>query len=262
MFVIEHLKRFRACFPSPPAFASGAKKEGKNPAAWFNSVDQTELGSTINSLPPSVNRTSLLAMAADNSVGTAELCISIFAWGGMRGNHRDLLFSRPLAPWVAIADQVRRNQLSRAGAYNSFANLRTTGSGNPIAGMGPAYFTKLLYFLAPGTPESPKGYIMDQWLGCSVNLLPGRQVVKLDQNVKWQIKNGQAKQVVDSIVSNVNSGYDYEEFCQIVEALSGKMGASWTPELTERALIADGGKSAHPWRAYVKDQRLKQLSFG
>jgi hypothetical protein len=261
MFIIEHLERFRACFPSPLTFPSGTKQEGKSPAVWFNGVDRTKLGSTVGALPPKVNRTTLLAMAADDGVGTAELCISIFAWGGMRGNHRDLLFSRPLDPWVAIAEQVRRNQLSRAGAYDSFSNLRTSGNDNPIAGMGPAYFTKLLYFLAPGTSESPKGYIMDQWLGCSVNLLTGRQIVKLDQNLKWQIRDGQAKQVVDSIVSNVNSGQDYEEFCQIVEALSRKMGTSWTPELTERALIADGGKSAHPWRTYVKDQRLKQLTF-
>jgi hypothetical protein len=261
MFVSEHFARFKGCFPSPLAFVDGAKQEGKSPAAWFNNVDRTKLGSAVGALPIAVNRTSLLAMAADSGIGTAELCISIFAWGGMRGNHRDLLFARPLGPWIAIADHVRRNQLSRSRAYDSFAGLRANGDGNPIAGMGPAYFTKLLYFLAPGTPESPKGYIMDQWLGCSVNLLTGRQIVKLDQQVKWQVKDGEAKQVVDSIVSNVNSSQDYEEFCQIVEALSLRMGEPWTPELTERALIADGGKSAHPWRTYVKEQRLKHFSF-
>jgi hypothetical protein len=259
VFVIEHFARFVALFPSPLTFVDGARQEGKSPAAWFNKVDRTKLGSTIGALPLAVNRTSLLAMAADSSIGTAELCISIFAWGGMRGNHRDLLFARPIAPWVAIVDQVRRNELKRSEAYDTFAKLRTNGDGNPIAGMGPAYFTKLLYFLAPGTPESPKGYIMDQWLGCSVNLLTGKQIVKLDQQVKWQIKDGKAEQVADSIVSNVNSGQDYETFCQIVEALSTKMGAPWTAELIERALIADGGKSAHPWRAYVKQQRLKHF---
>lgn len=261
MFVIEHFARFVALFPSPPSFVEGTKQEGKSPAAWFNKLDRTKLGSTIGALPLAVNRNSLLAMAADSGIGTAELCISIFAWGGMRGNHRDLLFARPIAPWVAIADRVRRNQLSRSEAYDTFAKLRTNGDGNPIAGMGPAYFTKLLYFLAPGTPESPKGYIMDQWLGCSVNLLTGKQIVKLDQQVKWQIRDGRAEQVVDSIVSNVNSGQDYEKFCQIVEAVSVKLGASWTPELTERALIADGGKSAHPWRTYVKKQRLEHFSY-
>lgn len=261
MFVTEHLKKFRTCFPSPLAFASGTEQEGRSPSAWFQSVDQTKLGSTIGALRPTVNRTSLLDMASDRGVGTAELCISIFAWGGMRGNHRDLLFGRPLEPWIAVADQVRRNQLSRSEAYDSFAALRSNGSGNPIAGMGPAYFTKLLYFLAPGTPECPKGYIMDQWLGCSVNLLTGKQIVKLDQQVKWQVKDGRAKQVIDSIVSNVNSGQDYEAFCLIVEALSLRMGESWSPELTERALIADGGNSAHPWRTYVKEQRFRHFSF-
>lgn len=262
MFVTDHLARFRVCFPSPIPFALGAKQEGKSPAAWFADVDRTALGLVIGTLPLAVNRAGLLAMAADTRISTAELCISIFAWGGMRGNHRDLLFARPLAPWLTIADQVRHNQLSRSAAYDAFARLRLNGDRNPIAGMGPAYFTKLLYFLAPGTLEFRKGYIMDQWLGCSVNLLTGRQIVKLDHHIKWQVKHGRAMQVVDSIVSDVNSGRDYEEFCQIVEALSLEMGASWTPELTERALIADGGRSAHPWRTYVRDQRLKSFSFG
>lgn len=261
MFDAEHFARFRECFPSPIAFASGTRQEGKSPAAWFKSIDRAKIGLTIGTLPLAVNRTSLLAMAMDHSIGTAELCISILAWGGMRGNHRDLLFERPTHPWVTIADEVRRNQLNRSKAYDAFATLRTNGKSNPVAGMGPAYFTKLLYFLAPGTLESPKGYIMDQWLGCSVNLLTRRQVVKLDHHVRWQLTNGRARQAVDSIVSDVNSGHDYEEFCRAVEALSVRMGASWTPELTERALIADGGKSPHPWRAHVRDERLKQLSF-
>ncbi len=225
-------------------------------------LDVAPLGSKVGTLPRAVNRTSLLAMAADSGARTVELCISILAWGGMRGNHRDLLFARPLAPWIAIADQVRCNQLHRSKAYDSFAKLKANGDSDPIAGMGPAYFTKLLYFLAPGTAESPKGYIMDQWLGCSINLLTGKNVVKLDQQLKWQMHGDRARQVVDAIVSNVNSGADYEEFCQTVEALSARMGPPWTPELTERALISDGGRSAHPWRTYVKDQRLKQLSFG
>jgi len=254
MFITNHLAKFQSCYASPPVFVTGDEREGKSPAVWFKDVDQGKLGAKIGDLPLSVNRTSLLAMAADCNVGTAELCISIFAWGGMRGSHRNLLFSRPLAPWLEIADQVRENKLSRSKAYDSFAKLRSDGRDNPIAGMGPAYFTKLLYFLAPGVPGSPKGYIMDQWLGCSVNLLTGRQVVKLDHHIKWKTTQDR---VVDSVVSNVNVGRDYEMFCRTVEELSSLMGASWTPELTERALIADGGRSPHPWRDYVVKQRLE-----
>jgi hypothetical protein len=31
MFVVDHLAKFEACFPSPPAFTSGAKEKGKVP---------------------------------------------------------------------------------------------------------------------------------------------------------------------------------------------------------------------------------------
>lgn len=228
MFIANHLAKFGKFFPFPPVFATGDNQEGRSPAAWFVDIDRKKLGVRIGHLPESVNRNSLLAMAADRGVGTAELCISIFAWGGMRGSHRDLLFARPLGPWLTVADWVRDDKLSRAEAYDLFAKLRKNGRDNPIAGMGPAYFTKLLYFLAPGVPHAPKGYIMDQWLGCSVNLLTGREVVKLDQNITWRIKKGQAERAVNSIVSNVNTGRDYETFCQSVEELSGRMGASWT----------------------------------
>jgi hypothetical protein len=257
-FIADHLAAFENCYPSPPVFATD-EPEGRGPAAWFKGVDQKMLGAKIGCLPASVNRRSLVAMAADRRQGTPELCISIFAWGGMRGNHRDLLFGRPLAPWITVADLVRDNRVSRAKAYDLFAKLRQNGSDNPIAGMGPAYFTKLLYFLAPDVPDAPKGYIMDQWLGCSVNLLTGREVVKLDQHIVWRTREGQAKRVVDSTVSNVNTGLDYEAFCQAVEQLSSHMGESWSPELTERALISDGGRNPHRWRDYVVKQRVKAL---
>jgi hypothetical protein len=261
MFVIDHFMEFGRCFPSPLPFVAGDEREGHGPEGWFKRVNRSKLDLPIGQLPVSVNRASLLAMAADHRVGTAELCISIFAWGGMHGKNRDYLFGCPMAPWVAIAEQVRDDKLSRSEAYDSFATLRNNGKGSAIAGMGPAYFTKLLYFLAPGLPGFSKGYIMDQWLGCSINLLTGREIVKLDQHVTWKIKKGQAERSVDSYVSNVNCGQDYDAFCRAVEALSAKLGEAWTPELTERALIADGGKVKHPWRGYVIKERLKLFSF-
>jgi hypothetical protein len=88
-------------------------------------VDRTKLDVKIGDLAKFVNRKSLLAMAADRSFGTVELCISIFAWGGMHGQNRKHLFERPLAPWVGIANQVRDGMLSRSEAYDSFARLPT-----------------------------------------------------------------------------------------------------------------------------------------
>ncbi len=259
MFVIRHLEKFKACFRAPPTLALGDTQEGRSPKAWFRNVDSTRFNVAIVDLPAAVNRQKLLAMASDRTVRTLDLCVSIFAWGGMHGANRKRLFEQPLDPWITLADQVRDNKLRRAEAYDAFAGLRTRGKASAIAGMGPAYFTKLLYFLSPGSPMGTKGYIMDQWLGCSVNLLTAKQVVKLDHNLKWEKKKNATRLRIDSIVSAINTGDDYEKFCLAVEALSSEMGASWTPELTERALIADGGRSPHPWRDHVVKQR--QISF-
>jgi hypothetical protein len=261
MFVSEHLSEFKSCYPSPPSFAAPEENEGRSPERWFQDVDRKKLSVKVGSLPSSTNRLALLAMAADRGIGTVELCISILAWGGMHGKNRDRLFVRPLDPWISLADRIRNDELSRSESYDAFARLRSH-SDDALAGMGPAYFTKLIYFLAPAaSSRAAKGYIMDQWLGCSVNLLAGRQLVKLDQHLTWQVKQGQPVQRADSFVSDLNTGRDYETFCQSVEALSAEMGTPWTPELTERALIADGGRTPHSWRAYVVRQRLAAMKI-
>jgi len=86
-------------------------------------------------------------MAANPTVQTLELCISIFTWGGMQAGHARRLFNNSVEPWVLIADQIRNRRLSRAQAYAAFAKLRTIK--NAMSGLGPAYFTKLIYFLSP-----------------------------------------------------------------------------------------------------------------
>lgn len=262
MFDPDHLAQFKHCHSKPIPVASGNKKEG-DPRSWFKNVDTTKLGMAVGSLSDSVNRQSLIHMASNPGVGTLDLCINVLAWGRMRGANRNRLFEQPVQPWITVADQVRNGLLNRAQGYDAFSNLRS--GGKDMVGLGPAYFTKLLYFLAPATPSASKGYIMDQWLGCSINLLAGQQIVKLDEQVKWHLQKGKkaseamATLRVDSFVSDVNTGKDYEAFCQAVEALSDKMGLGWTPELTERALIADGGKKPHPWRTYVVEQRLRRF---
>jgi hypothetical protein len=258
MFVAEHLKTFVGCFPVPPVFATAEEQEGKSPADWFKDVDRVRLGGRVGVLPSAAtNRTTLLTMAADRTIGTLDLCISILAWGGMHGGNRNRLFKCPLEPWLDIAEQVRNGKLDRLEAYSAFARLRDVKA-DTFVGMGPAYFTKLLYFLAPSSTTVPKkGYIMDQWVSCSINLLTGQQIVKLDQHLTWKLRYGAPEQSADSYVSDVNTAQDYERFCQAVEALSDQMGPPWTPELTERALISNGGKTPRPWRAYIKKRRLE-----
>ena len=257
MFVDEHLAAFQKAYVQPPEIVSTNRSEGKSPFAWFKPVDRFNVDVAITALPVSVNRAQLLAMARSEEIGTAELCISILAWGGMHGANRRRLFERPARPWLELAHEVRMGSLSRSEAYDAFAALRTGEA--MLIGMGPAYFTKLLYFLAP---RHSKGYILDQWLGCSINLITGRMLVHLNENIVWKRPTSGLVAEINSFVSDANTGENYENFCQAVEALSRSLGGKWTPDATERALISDGGRRPHEWRIYVERMRQHRLVGG
>jgi len=76
--------------------------------------------------------------------------------------HRDAIATKLL--------KLRSDKLTRAGAYNLFAGT------NALPGLGPAYFTKLLFFFSP----TKSNYIMDQWTTKSMMLLTGdRNLVQM-----------------------------------------------------------------------------------
>lgn len=200
------------------------------------------------------NRSRLIALQADREIRTLELCIAILAWGGMHRSNRDHLFKKPVKPWIDIAEAIRNGTLLRDEAFDAFAKLYHQGA---IPGMRSAYFTKLIYFLMP-RGGVPIGYIMDQWLGCSVNLLCGREVVKMDHTLTWH--QGRLAKVPErrlaSYVSALNSGHDYGHFCKVIERLAATMGPHWDPETTELTLLSTGGRSPGAWRAHVKERCL------
>ncbi len=124
--------------------------------------------------------------------------------------------------------------------------------------MGPAYFTKLIYFLIPRTKGAPPGgYIMDQWAGCSVNLLAGQEVVLMDTASYWLLPKKKTSSSLEKrwtfTVSNLNTPKNYEAFCQIVDSLASHFNI--TADEVDRALLSDGGRQAAPWRAYIIEHR-------
>ncbi len=251
------LGTFQEMHPSPAAFAKGEQTEGSEPIAWYAggpasrpSIDEIQISGAIN-------RTRLIAMQADPQICTLELCVAILAWGGMNRGNRDHLFRQPVAAWIEVASAIRAGELSRSEAFDAFARLYHQKA---IKGMRPAYFTKLIYFLMPrgGTPI---GYIMDQWLGCSVNLLCGQEIVKMDHKLDWGQKRGSDKpeRSLTSHVSAWNTGRDYQHFCNAIEALALIMGPNWTPETTELTLMSHGGHQPGAWRAHVKNERLARF---
>ncbi|MEP7172698.1 MAG: hypothetical protein ABI705_04320 [Aestuariivirga sp.] len=213
---------------------------------------------SINALPEGLmSRDGVRALAGNVDINTITICAAILAWGGMRYDHRDKLFSHQNANWVDVAEQIRQGRHSRQTAYELLANLQKN---DDLPGMGPAYFTKLIYFLMPrdGTDRQLLGYIMDQWAGCSINLLFQSDIVLMDSSFNWVSGRHGLRQKVNFLVSNQNTSVRYNRFCTAIDVLS--MHFKRDGDYIDRALIANGGREVAPWRNHVIARRQPKQS--
>ena len=120
--------------------------------------------------------------------------------------------------------------------------------------MGPAFFTKLVYFLTPrGAPKRNPGYIMDQWTGSSVNLLTDSDLVLLDVTRRWSLSKGKPEPYFDFTASDENTRDDYEAFCSVVDRLACRFCLS--VDQIDQALFSLGGENPGGWRKYVVVRR-------
>jgi len=119
---------------------------------------------------------------------------------------------------------LRTGGLSRCEAYRLFLG---TGA---IPGIGPAFFTKLIYFFS----SSPDFYILDQWTAKSVNLLTGNRVVKMSGNA----------------VFNGNKCGNYLAYCHEVDEIACLLKV--TGEQAEEMMMSKGGHNPWHWRAYMR----------
>lgn len=182
----------------------------------------------------SVDREFLFKLAASGEANTLTCCLAILGWGGMRRDHaRSVL--RTAEAWLPIAEAVRTQTVGRQDAYSRFMHARNA---KQLKGMGPAFFTKLIYFLGKDAPE--RGYIMDQWTALSANLLTGRKMVDL------QRLNGGFR------VSDKNDPHVYDDFCKFIENLALELNES--PDDAEMRIFSAGGGTSKQgeWRAYLK----------
>lgn len=169
--------------------------------------------------------------------------VCVMAWGGQgeracTGAHvKDAWDERETIQ--KHLSQLKAGGLTRSDAYNLFQN-----SGR-VSGLGPAFFTKLLYFF--DQTEAKKGnvktktgrcYIMDQWTARSVNLLTGQSLVKM------------AGTPPSISVSNANTGYDYERFCAQIDAIATSLQCHGS--VVEERLFSWGGRRPGRWRHYVQ----------
>lgn len=182
----------------------------------------------------SVGRDYLFRMAENPAINTFTCCTAVFAWGGMRRDHARAVLANA-GKWLHIADAIREQGLSRYDAYSLFIRARHE---KILPGMGPAFFTKLIYFLGERAPS--RGYIMDQWTALSANLLLGRNMIDLQ-------KIGTSFRVSDS-----NSPATYDSFCDFIEQLASNLNES--PDSAEMRIFSSGGSGSRTgkWRAHVK----------
>jgi hypothetical protein len=148
------------------------------------------------------------------------------AWGKQGGNGRGS--KNVKSAWAKRnilenkLEELRLGKLSRCEAYNLFCGEKR------IKGLGPAYWTKLLYFFDP----SQNFYIMDQFTSKSINLLTGIQIVRMDGNS----------------VSAANKCGNYQAYCEEIDEIALSLNESG--ENVEEMLMSGKGK---PWRLYLKN---------
>jgi len=227
----EHLAVFRQYFS-----VQSEAWIGSNVLSWSNWVlEKLASQSSLNPilLPNrTVSRSELYAMSENSAVDDLSLVLCILSWGGMHRRHAVSALAT-WSEWQHIIAQLRGGSLSRSAAYHSFANIRRNRF---LKGMGPAYFTKLIYFCDP----KHDGYIMDQWTARSSNLL----------GISPAIKMYTAKGSKFMGVSDENTPETYETFCRFVEYLGDSYFPDFHYSSIEEAMFSQG-KGRGAWRSHV-----------
>lgn len=143
----------------------------------------------------------------------------VMAWGGQgrwRGGKASV--SKAWRNRDSIKEKLlklKNDGLSREESYNLFSGK------NSIPGLGPAFFTKLLYFFR----SQCDCYIMDKWTTRAILLLTNTKIIKH----------------YDGQPSRNNTSINYENFCLVIEDLANKINASNGDEVEQR--LFSNGKS-------------------
>lgn len=235
-FEVAHLNELRACIAKGEAIAWNS---AKSPSAFVEDVGLTALSARLPE--SSETRSDLLSAGAAATNDMMALAWRILAWGGMHVENGKTL-ARCDESWVELCKEVAAGTFDRVGAYNAFAQLRKSKT---TKGLGPAYFTKLIYFLIPRGIARPPGYIMDQWVSCAINVLSVEPIVRVRKYTTAKTEG--------YIVSDSNDGNTYERYCRTIEALADVCGLA--PDDLEIQLMSKGGHRPASWRSHVLQHR-------
>lgn len=182
-----------------------------------------------NYLNRRMNRYELFSYCQNPEHDNLNVLAAILSWGGMRRDHGRLLFNN-LNCVLDIVYNLRNGiYQNRRVAFDSIQQKRNEGL---LPGLGIGYFTKLICFLAPNL----NGYIMDQWVSKSINLLTGMNIVSLTGN-NW--------------VNDNNTADTYECFCTHIDHLARILNCTGF-EAEKR--IFSVGNGLGTWRNYLIQQ--------
>ena len=203
---------------------------GDLPVSWAHehSIRGTKkLNDSVSNLRFKLDRNYVRKICSHGGADVLLGYVCAMAWGGQGSG--PLCKSHPKDAWKERGkiekhlELLRAGKLTRSGAYDLFSVV------DHVDGLGPAFFTKLLYFFSPNEDF----YIMDRWTARSVNLLTGREVVRITN---------------DGYVADSNTGENYENFCTVVDDMARQLKCTGA-KLEERLFSCGGGD----WRKYVEN---------
>lgn len=232
--VAEHEEVARAAYVDNLKNGAFTRPWGKkSPMKWLNALpDHVLADDVVAAFPGEVLSREELRRRLSDQTNPQIATLLVLAWGEMRARHARLLLNSDTQPLLDIATDLLTAKLSRQEAYDAFHKLSER---KEIPGLGPAYYTKLIYFLRKSdSGEGKDGFIMDQWTAKSINAIFDTEVVKL---------------MGARFVSAKNSASDYERFCCLIEYLAHRWSAQ--AEHVEMTLFGRGGRRPDQWRAHI-----------
>lgn len=228
-----NFEKHRAMFASPECARPGEWR-GKKPLSWARSIGCNEEG--LEQLPDQYLTREALRDFLNKDHPRPIRAIAVLAWGGMNSrNGKLLLQNRSL--FLKKLEELRECK-NHFQAYDVFY---FDWENNKQKGLGAAYFTKLIYFLRPELG----GYIMDQWVAKSVNMLFPEPCVHIRSGTSKSKRAGKEDQV-----SKFNDASRYGEFCKRIKDLADEFTNS-NVEDCEQRLFSKGGLNPDHWRRYV-----------
>lgn len=199
---------------------------GRGAESWFETVNNSsDLDWYIGGLSTSpLDRCKLQkkisGLRSSKTISDEDIkmsVIEIFAWGGMRMDHARMVLPC-IENYQDICKDLLCSKLNSDDAYKNFHDAHHSGM---FKGMGPPFYTKLIYFLGDHS-----GLILDQWTARSINKLCDKPVIKLTRN-----KNG------SMAVRQSNGPKHYKIYLEIVEELRAELKLDTLPLSKTEELI-------------------------